>query len=304
MNEPPVAEAFLLPGGMKTPRLNSSETNDVNEVTRLLLVLFKRFISKLSSANHPSHTPEQTVMRIKEGDEQARSEFIARYEPYLLKVTSGFCKRYVNPEQDDEYSVALLAFNEAIDSYSPNAGRSFLGFAETVIRRRLIDYVRKEQRHSQSVPYSSFDREDEDQTIVNPIETSQALDQHDREREKDDRKHEIIEFSARLKLLGISFSDLADQAPKHADTRRMLFQIGRMAAEQARFYDAIVEKGRLPVTELAEEAGVSRKTIERNRKYIIALALLYRGDYPYIRAYITQTPEQANYSSAAREVEL
>ncbi|WP_307719825.1 RNA polymerase sigma factor SigI [Paenibacillus kobensis] len=243
-------------------------------------------------------------MRIREGDEQARSEFIASYEPFILKVTSGFCKRYVNPAQDDEYSIALLAFNEAIDGYSPTAGRSFLGFAETVIRRRLIDYVRKEQRHNQSVPYSSFDREDEDQSITNPIETSQAMERHDLNREKDDRKHEIMEFSARLKKLGISFTELADQAPKHADTRRMLFQIGRMAAEQSKYYDAIIEKGRLPVTELAEEAGVSRKTIERNRKYIIALALLYRGDYPYIRAYITQAPETTYYSSASREVKL
>ncbi|GFN31097.1 sigma factor [Paenibacillus xylaniclasticus] len=108
----------------------------------MLLVLFKRFLSKFSSTSHPNHTPEQTVLRIRAGDEQARSEFIARYEPYLLKVTSGFCKRYINPEQDDEYSIALLAFNEAIDSFSSDAGRSFLGFAETVIRRRLIDYVR------------------------------------------------------------------------------------------------------------------------------------------------------------------
>ncbi len=84
----------------------------------------------------------------------------------------------------------------------------------------------------------------------------------------------------------------------------MLFQIGRIAAEQARFYDSIVDKGRLPVTELAEEAGVSRKTIERNRKYIIALALLYRGDYPYILAYISQSPDKAYYSNAAREVKL
>lgn len=276
----------------------------------MLLVLFKRFISKRSSqrsaADQSVASPELTVAKIQEGDEGARAEFIARYEPYILKVTSGFCKRYIDPARDDEYSIALLAFNEAINGFSKTAGRSFLGFAETVMRRRLIDYLRKEQRHTQSVPYSAFDQEDDDLAVSNRIETNQAMLQHGLDREKEERKQEILEFSARLQAYGISFSDLSDQAPKHTDTRQMLFQIGQLAASEPRFYESIEEKGRLPVTELAEHAGVSRKTIERNRKYIMALALLYKGNYPYIQAYIQPTPTlpQAGASSMAREVKL
>ncbi|GMK41850.1 RNA polymerase sigma factor SigI [Paenibacillus sp. CCS19] len=274
-------------------------------MTRLLLVLFRRFISKVSgeksSKKQETDLPEQTIERIRNGDEHARAELIAQYEPYILKVTSKFSKRYINPQQDDEYSVAIIAFNEAIDGFSASAGRSFLGFAETVIRRRLIDYVRKEQRHTQSVPYSAFDMEDDEQTVTNKVETSQAQQQFSRDREKEERKQEILELSAKLAQFGISFSDLVDQAPKHTDTRSMLFGIGRMATE-ARFYDSIMDKGRLPVTELAEQAGVSRKTIERNRKYIIALAIIHKGSYPYIQAYVQQMPPQAIKQHTAQEV--
>ncbi|MWC29035.1 RNA polymerase sigma factor SigI [Paenibacillus sp. MMS18-CY102] len=278
----------------------------------MLLVLFKRFISKISgdrpSTDSSATSPEETIEQIRRGDEQLRAAFIAQYEPYILKVTSRFCKRYIDPIQNEEYSVALIAFNEAIDGFNEAAGRSFLGFAETVIRRRLIDYVRKEQRHWQSVPYSAFDREDEDQLTSNPIETAQAMHKHEQDRVKEDRKQEIQTFAALLGQYGISFSDLADQAPKHADTRGMLFAIGKLAASDPLLYNPILEKGRLPVSELAGQAGVSRKTIERNRKYIMALVLLVMGEYPYLRAYITHTDAPqvslAGRAQSSKEVKL
>src|SRR5690606_16477097 len=120
-------------------------------------------------------SPEQCVARIHQGDELQREQFIANYKPYIAKITSRFCKRYIDPTRDDEFSVALLAFNEAINQFDSHAGKSFLGFADTVIRRRLIDHVRKEQRHAQVVPYSMFDAEDEEQFHYNSVETREAL---------------------------------------------------------------------------------------------------------------------------------
>jgi RNA polymerase sigma factor len=258
-------------------------------VERLLLLLFKRFAGKTKS-HHPPHTeslsPEERVQQIQNGDAQLRNDFIADYTPYIIKMTSQFCRRYIDPARDDEFSIALGAFNEAINRFSPSAGRSFLGFAETVIRRRLIDYVRKEARFSRHIPYSSFDSEEEGDLTDNPVEIYQAMEEYDRNREAEERRHEIEELSRALSEFGIAFADLVHLSPKHRDSRENLFVIGKRLSEDAKLIEILMEKKMLPIKELMEQAGVSRKTLERNRKYLIAIALIFNGPYPHLQNYL------------------
>ncbi|MFD1953537.1 RNA polymerase sigma factor SigI [Paenibacillus thailandensis] len=253
-------------------------------------MLFKRFFRKASAdpATEPAKddSPEQQVLCIAQGDEQLREHFIYSYKPFILKTASRFCKKYVNPEKDDEFSIALMAFNEAINQYSPSAGKSFLGFAETVIRRRLIDYVRKEQRHAVVSAYSAYEQEDEERQLYNPLEVKRALQHYDFARVADERRMEIGEFNEELRSYGITFAELVECSPKHADSRRMLMDIARTLAEDEKLMRALQTKGKLPVKELTDACGVSRKTIERNRKYIIALCCVMTGAYPYLRDYL------------------
>jgi RNA polymerase sigma factor len=255
----------------------------------LLLVLFKRFFGKHESAlpapSEKRSTPEQVVELIREG-QASRDDFIAAYKPYIAKVTSRFCKRYIDPSQDDEFSIALSAFDEAIAQYASHAGKSFLGFAETVIRRRLIDYVRKEQRHSNTVPYSAFDTVDEEEQTVNPIETQEAIHRYQMSQEADARRLEIADYNICLGRYGITFAELPELSPKHADSRQLLVSIGYTLASVTTMFETLETTQKLPIKELCEVAGVSRKTIERNRKYLIAVALLYNGDYPHLQQYL------------------
>jgi RNA polymerase sigma factor len=259
-------------------------------VERLLLILFKRFLRKTapaaSASTEPQLEPEQYINCIRQGDEKLREQFIAEYSPYIAKVTSRFSKRYIDPERDDEFSVALQAFNEAIDGFDNEAGRSFLGFAKTVMQRRLIDYARKERRHLQSIPYSAFDVEGEDQTAYNALETKQALDAHETNRTDLERRAEIMDLSDELALYGVSFEELVGQSPKHSDSRSMLIGIACKLADTAEWMEALTATQRLPIKELMEACGVSRKTIERNRKYIIAIAIIRSGSYPYMNDYL------------------
>ena len=252
----------------------------------MLLLLIKRFFGRNEAGNGEKASPESVVERIVQGEPGLRDTFIAAYRPYIAKVTSRFCKRYIDPTCDDEFSIALSAFNEAIDQFSPTAGKSFLGFAETVIRRRLIDYVRKEQRHAHTVPMSAFDTEDDEDTPVNPVETGEALAVYDKERQSELRRYEIEAFTARLKPFGISFMELADKSPKHADSRAMLYGIGARLASDAQLFALIEVKRQLPIKELTLLSAVSRKTLERNRKFIIAAAIIMQGDYPHLQAYL------------------
>lgn len=255
----------------------------------MLLVLFKKFLGKRQS-HHPepadSVQPEEIVIRIQEGDLRLRNQFITDYQPYVAKVTSRFCKRYVDPARDDEFSIALSAFNEAINQFSPQAGRSFLGFSEQVIRRRLIDYVRKEQRFAQQIPYSAFDMEDEEDNILNPIEVYQAIEMYEKQKGMEERRSEIFDLNRCLSDFGIKFIDLVDSSPKHDDSRQTLFGVARKLSKDVELMRIMLLKRILPIKELLAQVEVSRKTLERNRKFIIAVALIYNGPYPYLRDYL------------------
>lgn len=255
----------------------------------MILVLLKRFLGK-SHSHRPdaglADAPEELVLRIQQGDLRMRNQFITDYQPYVAKVTSRFCRRYIDPARDDEFSIALAAFNEAVSQFAPGTGRSFLSFAETVIRRRLIDYIRKEQRFQQQIPYSSFDVEDGEENVMNPIEVHQAIEQYENQRSIEERRGEIMELNRVLAEFDIRFADLVKTSPKHADSRNALLEIGRVLAADYQMMRLLIGKRMLPIKELLERVQVSRKTLERNRKYIIAVALILNGPFPYLRDYL------------------
>jgi len=231
-------------------------------------------------------------MRIREGDLRLRNQFITDYQPFVAKVTSRFSKRYIDPARDDEFAIALAAFNEAVNQFSPEAGRSFLSFAETVIRRRLIDYVRKEQRFSGQVPYSSFDVEDDEENVMNPVEIHEAIRQYEQQKGMEERRSEIIELNGVLGEFDISFSELVDASPKHSDSRESLIAIGKLLGEDSQLMRILLGKRMLPIKELLEQVDVSRKTLERNRKYIIAIAIIHNGPYPYLKDFLQTAKPQ------------
>ena len=52
-----------------------------------------------------------------QNNEEDKEAFIVQYQPFIRKSISSVCRRYIT-EQDDEYSIGLFAFNEAIEQYS------------------------------------------------------------------------------------------------------------------------------------------------------------------------------------------
>jgi RNA polymerase sigma factor len=255
----------------------------------LLLLMFKKFLG--GRAAHTANdiepeSPEDLVVRIQDGDIKLRNQFITDYQPYIAKVTSKVCKRYIHPAQDDEFSIALAAFNESINRYAPGSGPSFLSFAETVIRRRLIDYFRKEQRSSGQIPLSSFDIEDDEENVINPVDIHQSIEEYEKELTNEERRREIQSLHLQLTSFGISFSELVDASPKHADSRETLIQIAKLLADNMELMQRLQTKKTLPIKELLDLVEVSRKTLERNRKFIIAVALILEGNYPYLEDYL------------------
>jgi RNA polymerase sigma factor len=90
----------------------------------------------------------------------------------------------------------------------------------------------------------------------------------------------------------LSFSDLVENSPKHQDARKNAITAAKMLVENEELKESLFEKKRLPIKQLERKVNVSRKTIERNRKYIIAIALILSSDYVYMKEYIKGVLEE------------
>ncbi|GAE90430.1 sigma factor [Acetivibrio straminisolvens] len=94
------------------------------------------------------------IKRIKDGDTLLRNKFIDDFKPFILKCVSQLVGKKNNLAQSDEYSIALIAFNEAIESYNLDKKTKFVSFSKQVIKRRLIDYLRSTKKNNVTVPFS------------------------------------------------------------------------------------------------------------------------------------------------------
>lgn len=213
-----------------------------------------------------------------------RNDLIRQYQPFIAKVASKVCKQYIDQSRD-EFSVAIEAFNEAIDHFNAEQGSGFLSFADMVIRRRVIDYIRKETRQTRDV-FLESDSLDEENQVESLAQISASITQYSYQQESERRKLDILEYQQQLAHFEISFSELVETCPKHIDARENAKQIAKCLASQPKFIDILLQKKQLPMKELLNYVSCSRKTIERNRKYIIAMALIYIGDYQSLRSYI------------------
>ncbi len=100
------------------------------------------------------------------------------------------------------------------------------------------------------------------------------------------RKEELASYSELLAQFNLSFEDLTKSSPKHADARKTAFHIAQIVADHEEFYDYLIKNKRLPLKEIESLVDVSRKTLERHRKYIIAVVLLLNSDFSYLKDYV------------------
>lgn len=230
-------------------------------------------------------TIEDNIYKIQSGDETLRNEFIRDYQPFVKKVASKVCNHYVDHTMDI-YSIGLFAFNESIDQYHPKEGSRFLTFADMVIRRRIIDFIRKETRQKRIVFFESEEEDEESRSEESYPELKAAIENFQVARENENRVYEIEEYKKVLKSYGITFDSLTKHCPKHRDARENAKMIAKQLAEDTKLSGYLIEKKHLPIKALLARVACSRKTLERNRKYIIAAALIYLGHFTELQTYI------------------
>ena len=202
-------------------------------------------------------------------DEQALNNLIEAQKPWILRVCSDVTHRYIT-DSDDEWSTALLAFHEAVQSYDESKG-AFLAFASVVIRRRLLDDIRSQWRHKGEIHVLEGELEEEPDRS---IDTAQAA------------REEIAAAQAILKPYGFSFFDLAESSPKAEKTKAACCSAVIALLKDEELLDKMRKNKALPMKELEKASGVARKILDRHRRYIIAAAEILSGEYPVLAEYL------------------
>ncbi|MCP8615317.1 RNA polymerase sigma-I factor [Salirhabdus salicampi] len=227
---------------------------------------------------------EEQVLAAQNGDQKMLHHLLDKYQPFIAKNVSEVCKKYIDPTKDDEFSIGLIAFHEAINAYNTDKGSSFLSFAKLVVKRKVIDYLRSENKKQ---VFTSIDEEyDDDEQLENPSEVKIAKERYNLETEAWNRREEINEYKEKLQEYQISFLDLTKIAPKHVDARDSAIKVARILYEHKELREQFLETKKLPMKELLPHLNISKKTVERNRKFIIAIFLILHEDYVFLKDYI------------------
>lgn len=211
------------------------------------------------------------------GDNTKIDVFIEEYKPFIMGVVSRKLGGFFEYGVDEELSVALGAFLEAINGFDQNKG-NFLSFASTVIHRRLIDFLRRKKHNELSI---------EDCEENNPVLLGKSsVESYNQSEYEENLRIELEMFRRELSVFGISMEKLVKASPKQKGTRKLYNTVVSYITQNEEILTQILQKGYMPVTAVSENLGINRKKIERGRDYIIACVIIQHGDYVYMKEYI------------------
>lgn len=228
----------------------------------------------------------ERAVRAKESLETL-DRFLIEEQKHILHLTGKVLKKNITAS-DDEYSIALTAVSEAVGSYDESKG-DFWSYAAFVIKSREVDYYRKAGRTGEnelSVSPEVFggDTEDDDpasKALQKDINSKTAFTVDTGLRD------EIEALSDKLKGYGISFFDLAECSPKAEKSRNACSMVMKAIFTPPPLIEEMMKSKALPIKKILDrEKDVSRKLIDRHRKYLISAAVILSGDYPGIAEYI------------------
>lgn len=225
----------------------------------------------------------QRVENIK-GNNDEINKLLEEYKPFIASVVEGAICRYVRYGEDDELSIGLISFEEAIRVYDISKG-NFLAFARNVIKRRLIDYYRKEKKHNKVVQIvERHETNDGEEEIDNTIYESIRI--HTEKQISECRLAEIQDLKNELSSWGLTFFDVAQNSPKQEGTRKIYKTAIDTVVNNPSILNTMIVKKYLPINEIEKISKIPRKKIERARNYIVAVVLIMIGDYEYLKDFI------------------
>ena len=225
-------------------------------------------------------------------DENTLNCFIEQQETFILSTASKVTGHFIT-KSDDEWSIALGAFVQAVMDYDLKRG-SFFNFAKMVLQRRLIDYIRQQKKYKNEITVnpnlfdSDSNEDDKENDHIRYAVSKKSLESH---------KHESLAFEINtvndiLKEYGFTFFDLIKYSPKAAKTKTACGKVIAFSLGDPMVTHALEKTKLLPVKIIENNTKVPRKIIERHRKYIIAAIVILSGEYQGLAEYLRTIREE------------
>ena len=203
-------------------------------------------------------------------------DLIQRHMAFIIRTISNLTGRYVAVENDEEFSIALSAFAEAVAKYEEERG-SFLGFAKLVMESRLKTYLAREQVRPREVSLEVL------------YESGQDFPDESQSASSGENLHEeVMLYKRELSLFGLTLEVLADEAPKHRDTRRNALGIAEKASNDPPTVKITYAKKRLPIRGVARIAQVTEKVVKRSKDFILAAMIIFVKEFPGLNRFIAE----------------
>ncbi|MGL4736941.1 MAG: sigma factor [Cellulosilyticaceae bacterium] len=201
---------------------------------------------------------------------------IKDYMPFIISEISHVTNRYVSIENDDELSIGLIAFYEAIQRYSEDKG-AFIPFAKLVMRSRLKNHF-KAQSPLDTCSLDTFTPE-EMERYLEPITEPHLSDE-------DILKEEIGILTHLLQDFGFDLTDVAEEAPRHKETRENAIHLSEKISNEHAFTQWLYLKKRLPITQICLKFTVTQKVIKRSKKFIITTVIIFDKNLRNLKLWI------------------
>ncbi len=206
------------------------------------------------------------------------------FMPFLHACVTQYNMQPDGNRREELLSVAMLAFYEAIKNYDLSKGY-FLPFANNVVRKRIIDDIRKVYRHKGT----TVSLEDENEECASP--QSKAVEElsvrtYDAQNRQKVLAEEIEQFKTELSAWGITMEILSKNSPKHKRVRDTYRKAIARIISDIEIIKTIQIKHYFPVKAVSEVTGLPLKKVERARTFIIASLIIKLGDYDYLSGYI------------------
>jgi len=195
----------------------------------------------------------------------ACKNFILEHKPFILSTISARLNRYIRSENEEVFSIGLSAFLESIEKFDPDKGQ-FYSFAKLVIDRRVINYIRGNEKH-----------------IHEDIDTIQIKDNSVSLEEQFLLKEELKSFEKKLEFFGITVDELVESSPLHYDTRERAITIGEKTSHEKDLVDHLYRSKRLPVTKMCQRFMITRKVIYGSKNFIISVIVVFHEKLDLIK---------------------
>ena len=218
-------------------------------------------------------------------DDKLFSEFVYDQKHFIINCAYRTTHKYIT-QSDDEWSIALIAFSNAVKSYDMDKG-SFLPYAELIIKRNLIDYYRSTKKFNPELTVSpsifESNSENEDTDIGIKIEVSDKLSKTTDNTIKD----EIEAANAVFEKFGFSFYTLTSCSPKSTKTKEACKQAVLYVLDNPIIRNEIYQSKQLPLKLIQKNTNLPRKLLDHHRRYILAAIEILSGEYPMLAEYMS-----------------